>query len=222
MRGRDALPPFDPVAKELAAQAAFRRRFPVAPPSPPSMGTGHPSSGVTGERATNAEVEYRKSLPATRIETRGGSIELRAMDKGPGEIIGYAAVYEVESRDLGFIETIARGAFDNADLSDVIALRDHDRSQILGRVASGTLTVTADGKGLRYAVALSDTQTGRDLAVLVERGDVRESSFSFRAKRDEWTEKDEKDYRRILEIEAVFDVSPVTSAAYPGTSVGIE
>ena len=102
-------------------------------------------------------------------------------------------------------------------------LFNHDRDRLLGRTASGTLELKADATGLRYSVTLPDTQQARDLATLVGRGDVNQSSFAFRVGKDEWEydEDGERTTRRILEVADLLDVSPVTVPAYTSTSVGL-
>lgn len=93
---------------------------------------------------------------------------------------GYAAVYgqpTLKQRDYPGSETIARGAFDGLLGSDVLALRDHQPTQILGRTSSGTLRLGSDEHGLSFELDLPDTQLGRDTATLVSRGDLNGMSF---------------------------------------------
>jgi len=73
-------------------------------------------------------------------------------------------------------------------------------------------------------VNLPDTQAGRDLAVSVSRGDVKESSFAFRIAKggDDWEERDDGVIiRTITKVQELLDVSPVTYPAYPDASVGM-
>ncbi len=72
-----------------------------------------------------------------------------------------------------------------------------------------------DARGLAYEVDAPDTQIGRDLIVSMRRKDIRESSFGFVCGRDQWTDNpDGTVTRRILEIEQLIDVSPVSDPAY--------
>ena len=52
------------------------------------------------------------------------------------------------------------------------ALFNHERGALLGRTCSGTLRLSEDGTGLRYEIDLPDTTVGRDVAALLERGDL--------------------------------------------------
>ena len=85
---------------------------------------------------------------------------------------GYAAVFGVESVDLGgFRERIAQGAFAESLASggDIASLRNHDTTEVLGKVSSGTLRLSEDAVGLAFENDLPDTSYARDLAVSVER-----------------------------------------------------
>ena len=143
-------------------------------------------------------------------------------DGKPGKISGYAAVFNKRSEDLGwFVEMIASGAFKNAlKKSDARALVNHDSNLILGRQSAGTLRLKEDAKGLFMEVDLPDTQYARDLALSIERRDIQEQSFGFTVKTDQWQQNDnEPDLRTLIEIDEIYDVSPVTFPAYPDTSV---
>lgn len=144
--------------------------------------------------------------------------ELRAASKGRA-IQGYAAVFGQQSSDLGgFRETIRPGAFARSIRSkqDVLALFNHDSYSILGRTSSGTLRLGEDGTGLAFEVDLPDTQLGRDVHTLVQRGDISQCSFSFHAVKDVWNR--DGTARELMDVD-LLDVSPVTNPAYPQTSV---
>lgn len=151
-----------------------------------------------------------------------GTIELRAKGNAT-KLCGYAAVFDSDSEDLGgFVERIAPGAFTAAlarsDL-DVRALYNHDQSQLLGRTKSGTLRVSQDSRGLYYEVDIPDTQLGRDLRTMCERGDITQSSFGFSIADggQEWSQSYTR--RLITRVEQLFDVSPVTTPAYQAATV---
>lgn len=168
-----------------------------------------------------------KTSPATpAIERRftTGKVELRAAADGKSSTIrGYAAVFDSPSENLGgFIEVIAKGAFDDVLKDDVRALFNHDANLILGRTKSGTCTIGVDDTGLFYEITPADTQTARDLVVSLQRGDVDQSSFAFAVKREGQEWKDSPDnptmmIRTIIKVAKLYDVSPVTYPAYPDT-----
>lgn len=163
----------------------------------------------------------------------GEPVEFRDSADGRNPIAtGYAAVFDRRSLELRdkqdrvFVETIDPSAFNNTlrltkrKQADVLALWNHDTRHLLGRVSSGTLQLSVDDVGLRYEVELPDTTTGRDVAELLRRGDIRGSSFGFRAINPTWSEDDGVLVRRLTEV-ALMDTSPVTSPAYPDTDAGI-
>lgn len=154
-------------------------------------------------------------------ETRTINIEFKADQQGEGRTVeGYAALYSVVSSELyGFEEVIEPGAFDNADISDVRALFNHDANQILARTSSKTMSVEVDGKGLRYSFEMPNTTLGNDLLVMMKRGDISQSSFQFTIKEDSWEEREGMlPLRHIRQVDAVYDVAPVTFPAYTQTT----
>lgn len=163
--------------------------------------------------------ERRESQLPLAIETRG---------EGKSYITGYAAKYNVRSTLLGnFREEIKPGAFDRAlrdQTHPVVALWNHDSNQVLGSTRSGTLAVETDDAGLRYSVEIPDTTLGRDLSVLISRGDIWGSSFAFVIRGtsgESWAEEDGQAVRYVHEVEGVYDVSPVLSPAYEDATASV-
>lgn len=155
--------------------------------------------------------------------------EFRAVKKDDGTTVleGYSAVFDRESDNLGWgdwevREIIKPGAFTEAlKKSDCRALFNHNSNFVLGRESAKTLKIIQDDKGLRSIINLPDTSVGRDLAVSVERGDIREQSFGFTVIKDQWEEDkvNKKTTRTILEVGELYDISPVTYPAYPDTTI---
>lgn len=154
------------------------------------------------------------------------NVEKRA--NGKTYISGYAAKYNTRSTLLGnFREEIKPGAFDRAlreQSHPIVALWNHDSNHVLGSTRSGTLEVGTDDDGMRYSVEVPDTSLGRDLSVLIARGDVWGSSFAFTIASREgesWAEEDGQAVRYVHEVEGVYDVSPVLSPAYEDATASI-
>jgi len=143
--------------------------------------------------------------------------------ESPGVLTDYAVQWGALSQPLWrdsdtgkpILERFQAGAF-TGKLEDVVGLRDHDRSRLLGRVSSETMTVTEDETGLLYSIELPDTTDGRDVSVLARRGDLNGSSFSFTIAKDgeEWEETDNEIIRTVTAVGMTGDVGPVTSPAY--------
>ncbi|MGY3091091.1 HK97 family phage prohead protease [Hymenobacter sp. UYAg731] len=158
-----------------------------------------------------------------------GGVQFRAVADaaGPMAFIGQAIVCGKRSKNLGgFVEIIDPKALDEADLSDVKGLFNHNRDYVLGTTGGGTLTLTrsADG-GLSYEIPY-DAEDPDHVRVMrkIMRGDVVGSSFAFRvaSNGDTWEHEqtDETDIyvRTITDIEVVKDVCPVTDPAYADSS----
>lgn len=165
---------------------------------------------------------------ADQIERRFFRGELRAQGEGDERhIIGYAAVFNSLSEDLGgWKEMIEPGAFANTiQVDDVRGLYNHEPTMVLGRNKAGTLILVEDEIGLRYEIIPPDTSYSRDLMVSIDRGDVNQSSFGFNVPKggDDWIDPtDSQPFPiRILREVKLFDVSPVTFPAYPVTSVAV-
>jgi HK97 family phage prohead protease len=144
---------------------------------------------------------------------------------------GHAAVFDkpawIGPPKYGFSERFARGAFKKTlnDGADVRYLFNHNPDAVLARTKSGTLKLAEDRDGLAVDAELAPTTVGRDLAILLGRGDVNQMSVGFRVVKDEWEEikgADSNVYERrtILEAE-LFDVSVVTYPAYEETDAGL-
>lgn len=149
-------------------------------------------------------------------------VAARAAQTGAGSVVGYAAVFN-EPADIGgwFREIIAPGAFtETLKTADVRALYDHDRGRVLGRSSTGSLRLSEDAKGLAVEIDLPDTNDGRDVRTLIERGDISGMSFLFTALHDEWDETTDPPTRTVHQA-ALHEVSIVSMPAYDGTSVAM-
>ncbi len=167
-------------------------------------------------------MEHRKQQ-TENIERRASYGEVRAIEPDSRRVVGYAAVFNKRSENLGgFVEVIMPGAFTKVLQSgaDVRALFNHDPNHVLARTP-GTLILTQDEIGLRYEFDAPNTQAGNDLLESIKRGDIRESSFAFSLTREgqEWVKDGDLSIRKIIEMDGLYDVSPVTYPAYPDTTV---
>lgn len=156
------------------------------------------------------------------IERRAvAGAEVRSAEGEATTIVGYAAVFNSLSEDLGgFREIIMPGAFDRAlrEAHDVRALWNHNADVVLGRTKSGTLALSVDAKGLRAEITPPDTRAAEDAVASIKRGDVDGMSFGFRTLTDNWRSQDGEQIRELVDLE-LLDVSPVAYPAYPATQV---
>lgn len=165
-----------------------------------------------------------------KIVRNSGTLELRTITDGSVSrtVYGYAVVFDSPSQDMGFIETIKRGAITQelVDACDIFAKFNHDDDKILARSnkGEGSLKLTVDEKGLRYEFEAPNTDLGDELLEYIKRGDISQSSFAFAIDPDakdaqKWEKRDGKIYRTISKIGYLYDVSPVWTPAYLATSV---
>ena len=136
-------------------------------------------------------------------------------------ISGRAAVFNKLSRNLGwFREKIDPAAFDECDMTDVIACRNHDPDKVMARTTAETLKLGTDQNGLNYTFDAPNTTAGNDTIEDIKLKNITQSSFAFTIAEDRWDEDDEHgEIRTILKVKKLYDVSPVTNPAYFGTDV---
>jgi HK97 family phage prohead protease len=163
-----------------------------------------------------------ESLETRRIQIN--DFELREGPTGDGmSFTGYAAVFNSDSEPLPFIERIAQGAFKKSLKSrmPIKMYMNHDSSMLLASTRSKTLRLQEDSKGLLVEADLPDTTVGRDLSVLMKRGDVDSMSFGFSVPSggDKWS--DDGMSRELRQVR-LHEVSVVTGfPAYTATSASV-
>jgi HK97 family phage prohead protease len=158
--------------------------------------------------------------------------EIRALENEDGKLIleGYAATYNTRSRILYeqerfFVEVLEPGAFKRAledQELDVVFVRNHNSNEILARTANGTLSLQEDDRGLFFRAEINpDVSYSKDTYNLVKRGDLFSNSFAFWVDKNgqEWTRDGNTMLRKIKSIKKLHDVSVVSRAAYPNTSL---
>jgi len=136
---------------------------------------------------------------------------------------GYAAVFDSPSEPLPFTEYIRTGAFQRSlkTRNEVKMFMNHNMDHILASTRSGTLRLTEDSKGLLAEAKLPETTVGRDLSVLMQRGDVHSMSFGFSVppNGDKWSS--DGSTRELHQIR-LHEVSVVTGfPAYEATTADV-
>jgi len=106
-------------------------------------------------------------------------MEVRSSEDGKTIVEGYAARFNEETTIGGrFAERIAPHAFDDADMSQTVALFNHDYNMPLARMGQG-LELEVDENGLKYRFELGEQTYAKDLAINIREGIVATSSFGF-------------------------------------------
>ena len=163
----------------------------------------------------------------TIVERRVNSVEfdVRAAEASSDgmSFTGYAAVFNSPSEPLPFTEVIKEGAFKRSlkSRNEIKLFMNHNTDVVLGSTRAGTLRLTEDSRGLLAQAVLPDTTAGRDLSVLMQRGDVNSMSFGFSvpAKGDTWSQDGAT---RELHQVRLHEVSIVTGfPAYEATTASV-
>ena len=151
-----------------------------------------------------------------KTELRSFEVRLAGTEQEP-RLIGYAAVFGQDSAGLPFVEKVRPGAFKTSLESgqDILALVDHDRGKVIGRISNQTLSLREDDKGLLVEIKPNlETTFGSDVVASVKRGDLKNMSIGFVCQKDEW----KNDIREIIAAD-LKEVSIVSMPAYSGTTI---
>lgn len=140
-------------------------------------------------------------------------------------VTGYASTFDryllYRDGDIDLYEQIEPTAFDGADLSDVVFLRDHT-GRVLARTKNGSVTLTVDGHGLLTTTNLGLTDASREMLEDIRVGNYTQMSFSFVANTDEYEWIDDRTViRHLTSLSKVYDISAVAFPANPYTDIGV-
>jgi len=173
------------------------------------------------QRMVDKMIKSNREYRALNIEKREQSAE---QDAEPDyKVRGYASTFEpyvlfTDEEGTEYKEQITPEAFNEADLSDVIFLYNHE-GMVYARQKNGTLNISVDEKGLHIEADLSSTQASRDLYDSIQKGLIDKMSFAFVTSEDEYDRKTHT--RTISRIGKVYDVSAVSIPANPDTDIEI-
>ena len=155
-----------------------------------------------------------------RSFTTGSDLQVRSAN-GKNRISGYAVRFNSPSQDLGgFTEYCDSRMFDRTLRAnpDVLLLRDHSSSLLLGRTGVN-LTLTTDSNGLRFNCDLLDTETARTAYSDISAGLLSGCSFGFSVAKDQWSQNSDGSMRRDLLDVDLYEISATSFPAYTQTSV---
>ena len=168
--------------------------------------------------------EYRAMPVMTGIENRADQL----IDTDY-YVEGYATTFDdpyllFEDGSYRFFEQVARNAFDNADMSDVIFQHGHEGKCFarnkMRKGAAPTLLLEPRDSGLFIAADLGITAEGREEWHAITSGLVYQMSFAFTVEDDEIVELQDGEYLRTIKaIKKVYDVSSVDMPANPNTMI---
>lgn len=149
----------------------------------------------------------------------------RAFTTNGRTVSGYAIRFNEDSAFMGFTERISPSALPASMLenADIFAYFNHDWSKVLARTPK-SLKLDLRDDGLYYEFEAPNTQDGNDLLEHIKRGEMYGTSFAFSLPEDGsgevWTKQEDGTYlREIVMFDALYEISPVYTPAYPTTSV---
>ena len=149
----------------------------------------------------------------------------RAFTTNGRTVSGYAIRFNEDSAFMGFTERISPSALPTSMLenADIFAYFNHDWSKVLARTPN-SLKLDLRNDGLYYEFEAPNTQDGNDLLEHIKRGEMYGTSFAFSLPEDGsgevWTKQEDGTYlREIVMFDALYEISPVYTPAYPTTSV---
>jgi len=163
------------------------------------------------------ETEYRA------VDFEIGELRAGKDDGSIGQIAGYSIIWDTPSTNLPYTEIIHKGALDGVNLSDVLALYNHDFANVLGRVSAGTLKLNVDDRGLHYVMDIPDTTLGHDVYTNIKNGNLKGLSFRFTIANggEQWKQINGQPTRVISKIATMREISVVSFPAYDDTSIEV-
>lgn len=151
------------------------------------------------------------------------NLEQREENTEPSyKVEGYASTFEpyemMEVDGEKYYERIDRHAFDEADMTDVVFLRDHE-GRVLARTKNQSVQLNIDDHGLHQITNLGLTGASREMYEDIATGNYQQMSFSFIVAEDHY---DKATRTRVVDrIKKVFDISAVSFPANAGTNIGL-
>jgi len=165
-------------------------------------------------------------MPSKEREYR--NMDLRVLEEQNEEneyfVEGYASTFEpyvlFTMDGVDYSERIEPTAFDDADLTDVVFRVDHE-GPVYARTSAGTVELWHDEHGLGQKTNLGITQRARELFADIKAGNYPKMSFAFSVAEGGDSYDRETHTRTISRIAKVYDVSPVSFPANPGTELSV-
>ena len=153
------------------------------------------------------------------------NFEIRKAEEGQDEsfiVEGYATTWDeyvlFEDEGVQYKEQILPEAFKDADMTDVIFVKDHEGT-VFARTKNGTLQLSVDDHGLKVRADMSKTTSARQAFEEIASGMYDQMSFAFTVNIDEYDKKTHK--RTIKGLKKLYDTSFVGFPANPGTDIGV-
>lgn len=157
-----------------------------------------------------------KAGPGEGLETKFGEARLEVKAEKEGGILHIKAYALAFGNIDSWGDIIMPGACDEflaGPAAERMALCwQHERQTVIGKITDKGV----DDYGMWIEADVLPTTAGKDAAILLKTGAVKEFSIGYRADRYHYEKREGYDYEiRILDAITVYEVSPVTTAANP-------
>ena len=156
-------------------------------------------------KATPDKVERKSADACLEVKATGedGILHIKAYALAFGNVDSWGDVIMPGACD----------AFLAGKAADRMALcYQHDRATVIGKITDKGV----DAHGMWIEADILPTTVGKDVAILLKEGAVKEFSIGYRAEEWEWKKIEGYDYDiRYLKAITIYEVSPVTIAANP-------
>lgn len=147
---------------------------------------------------------------------------MRSAEEDSYIVEGYATTFEpyvlYEMDGTEYKECIDRHALDEADMSDVIFLLNHEGTPF-ARQRNNTLSLFCDDHGVHINADLRGCRAGRDCYESITNGLIDRMSWAFTVDKDGWEYDQNTHTSTIKRIKKVYDVSAVSRPANEGTEI---
>lgn len=155
------------------------------------------------------------------------NFEIRAKEPEEKEsndmtIEGVACVFDTETTlfewdGVEYKEKVDKGAFKDADVSDVIFNYNHG-GRVFARTRNDSLHLEVKEDGLHVRISLNPEDEGhKELYRDIKSGLIDKMSYAYTISEDSYDV--DKHMRTVLKIKKLFDVSAVDIPAYDSTSI---
>lgn len=149
------------------------------------------------------------------------------IEKESRTITGKAISFDTPSRYIGYIEYVNRGAItqDLIDSSNITFNINHNDDYMMARwnKGQGTLDIQLKEDGVYFKFDAPPTDKGDELLWNIRHGNIYECSFAFTMPDDQamrwFRNEDDELCGEVLRIDGLYDLSAVTTAAYPDTDI---
>lgn len=170
-------------------------------------------------RRNPLRIEFKEG-PQDGLEKKSalGRIEVKAEKEGG--ILNIKAYVLAFGNVDSWGDVILPGACDDflkSETADRMALCwQHDRTTVIGKITDKG----ADDYGMWIEADILPTTAGKDAAILLKAGAVKEFSIGYRCDKYHYEKREDYEYEiRVIEALTVYEASPVTIAANPQAKI---